>query len=68
VPRARRHVADGKPKSRVGAAVEVLDEQLLAPVEVRADVGEERVEPVLGEWLVYLPPVDVLIGCALADD
>ena len=39
-----RDVADGQAVLRIGAAVEILDEQLVAAVQVRAHVGEQRLE------------------------
>src|SRR5829696_6178345 len=51
--------AHGEAVGRVRAAVEVLDVQLVARVEVGAHVGEQRVEVRLGDGLVHLAPVDV---------
>ncbi len=68
VPRVGRHVAHREAERRVGAAVEILDEQLVAAVEVGADVAEQGVEVLGGEGLVDLAPIDVPLGGRLADD
>ena len=44
LPRVRRDVAHREAVLRIGAAVEILDEQLVAAVEVRLHVGEQRLE------------------------
>ena len=55
VPRARRDEADREPERRVGAAEEVLHEQL-AGVEEGPDVGVQPVERVGLHAPVLLPP------------
>ena len=62
VPRARTDVAHREAVLGIGAAVEILDEQLVLHIQILAHVLEERVELRLGERLIDLAPVDVLLG------
>ena len=68
LPRVRRDVADGEAVLGIGAAVEVLHEQLVAPIQVFDDVRAQRLELLLGERLVDLAPVDVRFGRRFFDE
>jgi hypothetical protein len=68
VPRTWRQVAHRQPVPRVGAAIEVLHEELVALVEICTDVGKECFELLLGQRLVHLPPIDVLLRPGFFDD
>jgi hypothetical protein len=68
VPRVGQHVAHLELVLGVGAAEQVLHEQLVARGEVRLHVGEQRVEVRLVERLVDLPPVHVGLARRLAHD
>ena len=55
------HVAHRESVLGIGAAVEILDEQVVAGVQVGAHVGEQRLEVFGGDRLVHLAPVDVAL-------
>ncbi len=62
MPRIRRHVTNRETVSRIGTAVEVLDEELRAAVQILAHVGEKTLIILVGDRLVHLPPVHVVFG------
>ena len=68
VPRIGQDVADAQAVRRVGAAVEVLHEEVGKRVQVRLHVAEERREVLGREGLVDLAPVHVTLGARLPDD
>src|SRR6476620_1419935 len=68
VPRAGRDVAHGEAIGRIGAAVEVLHEQLALLAQVRFYVGEQRVEESRLDRPIDGAPVDVALGLGTPDE
>ena len=68
VPRVGQDVADAQAVGRVGAAEEVLHEELREPVQVHLHVGEEQGEVRRGHRLVDRAPVHVAFRVRLPDD
>ena len=68
VPRVGRHIAGAQAVLRVGAAVQVLHEQVVQSVQVGRHVREQRVEVCFADGLVHVPPVHVRFARRLADD
>ena len=68
VPRARRDVAHREAIRWIGAAVEVLDEELIALAQIGLHVREERIEVRRLHRPVDRTPVDVTLGLGAPDD
>jgi hypothetical protein len=66
VPRTRRHVTHRETERRVGATIEILDDQLAALVEVPADIAREYVVLLDRHRLIHLSPVDIVLRLWLA--
>ncbi len=63
-----RHVANPQPVCRIGADIEVLNEEIRRRAQVRLHVAEQHVEVLRVDWLVHRAPVDVGGGCARANE
>ena len=68
MPRVGRDIPARETVCRIGAAIEILDEELIESVEVAAHVGEQCVEMRLAQWLVHLAPVHIGLGAPLLHD
>ena len=67
VPRVGRHVPHAEPVLLVGAAVEILHEEVVAPVEVLLHIRAQQVKVCWRDGLVHLAPVHVGLGGGLLD-